>query len=532
MDTNNAINEFLARKFLPAGIISPSPSPSTLPTTSSSTMKPRIPKLPPAASKANNMRVFISGFVGMHPIEIGVAYWHRGHYIYSAAGIPIEPIQFATKKVDTAPLLQSDAPENRPEYEVAALYRSMVHAWEEREEREKAVKRAEEGGAFAEQNEEIQRLTPKDGDAKSKFKTERAQRAIASQAKLVASDDCPSLKERTDTDRSAVAFVQACAPETEGEQRYPQGIWFELPENEANYNDRALFLAKSAPGSHHNTPTPSCGNTPGNSRAASPTLFHHEQRHANAFRAVASTSKLQQLSDGPEIDLRAPSPSPAPSQRDQGHTGSFRPVTSMPRLDQLPEEGPVIDSLVALQGKNPELTSLELLNPRSVNAYTNTVSNAGSQPPSRAHSRVPSGLFMSGIESKVAQGTSRPPTSRNTSIHKDVPGPSMTELVKARQKTPAQSSSRIGRPRKDSWKAASIALNEAIFRSGEEGIRDGEGNLLKCPVHGGDCDGVTVVNDHLTEKNRKGKGFKEVYPVLTNHGRTMIDWLALVEEEK
>ena len=181
MDNNNAIDEFLARKFLPAGIVSLNPSPSPTSTPSSSTVTPTMaPKLPPGASKANDMQVYISGFVGMHTIETGVAYWHRGHYIYSTAGIPVEPIQFATKKgihifgttVDTAPLLQLDAPNNRPEYEVAALHRSMVHAWEEQETQ---AKEAKEGGAFVGQDEEIQRLAPKTTETTGKFETKRAQ---------------------------------------------------------------------------------------------------------------------------------------------------------------------------------------------------------------------------------------------------------------------------------------------------------------------------------------------------------------------
>jgi hypothetical protein len=108
----------------------------------------------------------------------------------------------------------------------------------------------------------------------------------------------------------------------------------------------------------------------------------------------------------------------------------------------------------------------------------------------------------------------------------------MFDLVKARQKT----ASRTGRTRSDSMKAASLALN-AVFNdsnkeSNEEGVKKPGGSVLKCCVHGGDCDGVTVTNEHLTLQNRKARGLKEEYPMMVNGGRTMIDWFALMKEER
>ena len=47
--------------------------------------------------RADNQRCFISGIQGTHPIRVGIAYFYRGHYIYSIAGLPIEPQAFATK---------------------------------------------------------------------------------------------------------------------------------------------------------------------------------------------------------------------------------------------------------------------------------------------------------------------------------------------------------------------------------------------------------------------------------------------------
>lgn len=128
------------------------------------------PTLPDGATKAKGMEVYVSGFSGVHPIQTGVAYWYRGHYIYSKAGIPVEPIPFATKKgihivgttVETAPPLRTGyGHEERDESEVAALYRSMLHTWEE-QEKEKEKDSAIEARAFEVQKGEIEGLKSTD----------------------------------------------------------------------------------------------------------------------------------------------------------------------------------------------------------------------------------------------------------------------------------------------------------------------------------------------------------------------------------
>ncbi|KAL1591899.1 hypothetical protein SLS60_011491 [Paraconiothyrium brasiliense] len=381
--------EPLARKYIPSIVIHPAlsrpPPPPPTPNLSISNATIMAPNLPPGARRAKGMEVHISGFHGMHPIETGVAYWYRGHYMYSNAGIPVEPVPFATKKgvhiigttVDTAPPFRlGGVPGDRYELEVAALYNSMLHTWEEQE---KEKNNAGEAVILEVQTDGFKGLKPADQE----------------------------LKPAQDRFRLEVT------------RNEPKG----------HYNDRAMFLARSAPGSQQGTPTPSRSNTPISyvSRAAS----------TAPFRAVASTSRMQTL------------------------------------LDQ----APVIEGLLALQEKHPGVSS------------------------------------------------------RNTSIHKDIPGPSMLDLVKAREKT----ASRAGRTRSDSMKAASLALNAAFndFNRDISGKEDNKlgGGILKCCVHGGDCDGITVTNEHLTLQNMKARGFKEEYPVVVNGGRTMIDWFALMKEE-
>lgn len=85
-------------------------------------------------------------------------------------------------------------------------------------------------------------------------------------------------------------------------------------------------------------------------------------------------------------------------------------------------------------------------------------------------------------------------------------------------------------------KAASLALNAAVNDSNKEsdevGAEKTESSVLKCCLHGNDCDGVTVTTEHLTLKSMKAGGLKEEYPMVSNEGRTMIDWFALMKEER
>jgi hypothetical protein len=167
--------DFRSRKCIPSVVISPAlprsstPTPNPNPALRISKAYIMAPNLPPGARKGKGMEVNISGFYGMHLIETGIAYWYRGHYMYSTAGIPVEPIPFATKKgihivgttVDTAPPFRpGDMLNSRHEREVAALYRSMVHTWEERDKEDREEKRDVDTGACGAQTYEVESLAP------------------------------------------------------------------------------------------------------------------------------------------------------------------------------------------------------------------------------------------------------------------------------------------------------------------------------------------------------------------------------------
>ena len=52
-----------------------------------------------ARDKALNTRVYVSGLKGDHTLETGLAYYYRGHYLYShPGGTLIEPVPYSTKK--------------------------------------------------------------------------------------------------------------------------------------------------------------------------------------------------------------------------------------------------------------------------------------------------------------------------------------------------------------------------------------------------------------------------------------------------
>lgn len=142
------------------------------------TTKPAISQ---HAQLTSGMQVYISSFHSRHPIELGVAYWFRGHYLYSIAGLPIEPIPFATKKgVHIMGTTSETAPPfnfrgelgDTPEQEVAALQKSMSHMWEaqEQEKNQKEEQAELEQISFGAQNEEIQGLMSITDNSENKSK--------------------------------------------------------------------------------------------------------------------------------------------------------------------------------------------------------------------------------------------------------------------------------------------------------------------------------------------------------------------------
>ena len=84
-----------------------------------------------------DMKVSISGVYGLQPVEIGISYFFRGHYLYDRNGNPLEPVLFSTKNgkpllagtaVDTAPLFDRQAKGLSLEVNIGHLYNARCFA--------------------------------------------------------------------------------------------------------------------------------------------------------------------------------------------------------------------------------------------------------------------------------------------------------------------------------------------------------------------------------------------------------------------
>jgi hypothetical protein len=239
-------------------------------------------------------------------------------------------------------------------------------------------------------------------------------------------------------------------------------------------HDRALFLADSAPGSR----LASVSNTPIPSRPVSPT--NHALTHGLRYslgHSLRNDSTLRAIASTSRLSAllaeedvrRATSPL---SEVIEGTTSPSPHVTTSfePDTNVLPEDW---------------------LDPVELNAYIQSIS--------RPSSRLGSPFS--------------PPQSRNKPIG-------------------------TGRPRR-----ASMALNEAYNAAhppSAGGVEKSEGSsgvvgarIPKCPIHGEECDGVTVTETWRTQHAKNTSGFRDLYPVIFGAGeRQMVDWYGLLKDEQ
>ena len=64
------------------------------------------------------------------------------------------------------------------------------------------------------------------------------------------------------------------------------------------------------------------------------------------------------------------------------------------------------------------------------------------------------------------------------------------------------------------------------------GTVGGSVRVPPCPLHGEECDGVTVTMPWLTKRKLDGEGFVGEPPMIERAGREMVDWAGLVEKER
>ncbi|KAI8937227.1 hypothetical protein NX059_006436 [Plenodomus lindquistii] len=525
------------------------------------------------ARQSRGQRVYISGIRGQQSLETGVAYYYRGHHIYSAtAANPIDTIPFSTRRgisvvgiaQHLAPLYVPQAADLVPESTIGALDRARKNAWADQEAQEEALK-AETAIALQEEAEKKKRS--KKGDIPT----------IGTVTTAAA------------TNPPALVFDSAFTP-----------------------HDRAQYLAASAPGSR----LVSITNTPHGSRPVSP--FHHDSSSSNnrcLLRPIASTSRLPQmlasrdtvgqrfspLSDVAEgrahhssrtaehstvldTELVAnaltewmgshnantrPTSSSAPRPRSSGYDAqkSSSPAARMEEEDDDEHEGISLQALGRRSAREhtPRTHSTEQtfdstirrpsqadlaasssnirpFNPPTAPAALRALGNHTASGPaaafssaaaSRAHSPFPAFKPSTGTSSSTPLYL--PGLGQTTTQHVPVAAPSTTTHRRR---------SSLARPQ-----AASLALNTAYnARRATPTIEEPTGiqgltlqgtteqatNTFKrkCTLHGEDCDGETVTHLHHTEQCRRDRGFAEAYPMITVGGRTMIDWAKIMSEEK
>ncbi|CAI6340359.1 unnamed protein product [Periconia digitata] len=73
-----------------------------------------MPPRPPKSADDNKTKVLISGLRGNHSLEVGIAYYYRGHHLYGPKGNPVMPMGFSTRQTIT---LSGLAPDFAPPYD-------------------------------------------------------------------------------------------------------------------------------------------------------------------------------------------------------------------------------------------------------------------------------------------------------------------------------------------------------------------------------------------------------------------------------
>jgi hypothetical protein len=137
-----------------------------------------------ALLKAQTQRCFISGIHGLQTLETGVAYHYRGHFIYSPALNPIEPIPFSTRRginivgrvLDSAPRYDADAGDMVHEVSLGALEKSRRVMWGEMMGREEGMKLEENMKKMEkkEKKEKKEKTVVKEQDAQEESDEETA----------------------------------------------------------------------------------------------------------------------------------------------------------------------------------------------------------------------------------------------------------------------------------------------------------------------------------------------------------------------
>ncbi|KAH9871684.1 hypothetical protein J1614_005939 [Plenodomus biglobosus] len=458
------------------------------------------------AEHSRHQRVYISGIRGQHSLEVGVAYYYRGHHIYSAAAAnPIEPTPFSTRKGITvvgiaqhlAPLYAPQAPDLVPEASIRALDRARQ-------------------GVLA------------DMAAYEEARRAETRLALQEEADMKKSGTAAVVGTVTPHDHAQYLAVSAPAsrPTSPSHAAISRGLLrpvasaSRLSRMTADDGARRTFtpLAEVAEGRAHS------------SRTADDAVLDTEM----VTNALLEWLDPEDVGASGRVISRPSSPAARCTQENREHEG-----VSLQALGQRETHG----AELPLDNISRRTSQINLSH------STSSDTHPWNQPTVTAPHRTfgprtasgPSAAFSSAHSSKTP--TTVPNTPDNPLY---LPGLGQTTLQPLPTTTRPHSSS-LARPR-----AASIALNTAYNAANprrptftlddtstrEESTLDTttagttETYVPKCPLHGAECDGESVTHVHQTEHARRGRGFRDLYPTITVGDRTIIDWARVMQQEK
>ncbi|KAF2267955.1 hypothetical protein CC78DRAFT_590193 [Lojkania enalia] len=473
-------------------------------------------KLPPP----EDLKCYISGIEGLHPIRVGVAYYYRGHYIYGRSMNPLEPLPYSTKtkRMTIAGTIPGSAPPYDQhgmnlvrESDVGALSKAIVSECHAR----LLYETSEEAYDDHSEDEGPSLLADHQGDAATKKRP--------STTKLATSDKYHDPDVDTAyVDEAAGTAADMRPPTTSTGQFYSP-------------HDKAHFLAQSAPGSR----LPSSPGSALNSAPGSP-------RPVPVREGVSSSRMLKLLAEEGIVPR-----SRLPFAEYHGETYADYKNTdtdhSFPLLASHSSAQLLAPKETLFSHSRSTSNSMRGLSMNSALSRA-AIPNSGRATPIAAND---GGLMMVDLPNRV-----RAPAPRNTTTPTKEIGVLWTHespydpvLVSFRPASPIDTGTVYtraigsGRPRK-----ASIALNKAYndrTRSSADSkyyqdpgyyafgsTESVPANVTKCPIHSHGCDGESVAQLHLTEACRQGAGFRDLYPTISSHGRVMIDWQKVLWEVK
>lgn len=535
--------------------------------------------------KIHQQRVRISGFYGYHPLRTGIAYWYRGHYLYSKAGTPIEPQPFGTKgRIVLVGSIKETSPPFNP-YDKNLLNEKSVDALGKAAMALAVEKQLEAEKLAAEKNE-----SPDDATEAGASLTNQHQENMGPHGRdvavhnhlnygfgpLVGNND---VQVHSTRDIHEAQYLQPINTDFRGElHQRPVNIGIQVQQPDhvpehvvpnhrgseykreylfvlqkdmidivieahrtAKANKSVSFLVPPNPviQDHYHSGDVHSLNVP-------QYRIPHDQSRFLAASAPGSRLMSRAPSVIPSPDLsRIPSPMNAPealkpyfpmsapaSQPGSWATSPLGSHAPTPFDSRVPSPAPI----GSVQGTE----SLFDTGPRGQFFSASVPGSRFTSRPATPQASRPASAFQTPSLTRQSSlpipGTG--PRSRSVSpLQRSVTSPLPPHTVSP---LPSRTSSPFGpepkpnlRPRLGSLLDGKILKDAANWSQfGVIGEEAAKGAIPKCMIHGENCDGETVTHPHLTEQVRKGIGFRDLYPTIEAGGRTMVDWARLLEEER